>query len=275
MNNNFTMSEIWTQSSYIRYNVNELFKIGNLLFRKTGNQLVSQHFFDISIDDETVDKMKNYINEGFTFKFSYISKNVYEKLKEDFVVDLLDEWKAPKLSIDDIDKYLSNSAHSQVKRNYKRYLKEKSMYNFKVSNENYNSLKLWKDVLYIDKNCWKGQQKCDMKSLDREDLQYVFYLLQNKENSSLLVCYDNKIPVSYSLMFRANDKSEWYAVKWGASSTGRKKYLGIFALFEHLRFINKMDNIVNVDFWGRRSQTYDYLKNNDEERFHLIVSGDV
>ena len=275
MNNNFTMSEIWIQSSYVRYNIDEIFKIGNLTFKKNENQLISQHFFDIPLDCETISKMKRYIQEGFVFKFNYVSKSVYEKLKDNFTVNILDKWDAPKLYTNNIDKYLSNSVHQQVKRNYKKYLQERDRYNFQFSNnQNCDSLNLWQDVLYIDKKSWKGEQKCDMKSLDREDLQYIFYLLQNKANSSLLVCYDNNIPVSYSLMFRANEKSRWYAVKWGASFVGRKKYLGIFALFEHLRFINKIDNIIDIDFWGRRSQTYDYLKNSEEERFHLIVSGD-
>ena len=61
MNNNFTMSEIWIQSSYVRYNIDEIFKIGNLTFKKNENQLISQHFFDIPLDCETISKMKRYI----------------------------------------------------------------------------------------------------------------------------------------------------------------------------------------------------------------------
>ncbi len=275
MNNNFTMSNIWIRSSYIRYDINELFQIGNLLFRKKGNQLICQHFFEMNFDENTINNMKAYIYKGMVFKFNYVDKNVYEKLTKNFTVDIVDKWNAPTLYTDSIDKYLYESIHHQVTKNYKKYLNIKNNYIFKISNQGcHETLKLWKDVLYIDKNCWKGERFCDMKSLDREDLQYIFYLLQNKENASLIVCYDNNIPAAYSLMFRANKNSKWYAVKWGASTEGRKKYLGIYTLFEHLKFINSIDGIVDVDFWGRRSQTYDYLKNCEEKRFHLIVSGD-
>ena len=161
---------------------------------------------------------------------------------------------------------MEKNKNSQVRKNYKKY--KKSNINIETSN-NDNILKLWTDVLYIDKNSWKNEEKSDMKSLDREDLQYIFYMLNNKDKISLNVSYNNKIPTSYSLMFKENN-NKWYAVKWGASFLGREKYHGIYCLYDHLIKLSDKQEI-NIDFWGRRSESYDYLKNNSLKRYHIIL----
>ena len=63
----------------------------------------------------------------------------------------------------------------------------------------------------------------------------------------------------------------WYAVKWGASYLGRKKYAGFMVLFNHLEYIDSFEDQINVDFWGRRNKTYDSLKNNSINRKHIII----
>ena len=111
-----------------------------------------------------------------------------------------------------------------------------------------------------------------MKSLDREDLQYLLFLIKNNEESSLVVIYENDIPLAYSLMFKNESNNYWYAVKWGASFEGRKVYAGIYCLFSHLQFLYKKENQLNIDFWGRRNATYDLLKNTSIIREHLEIS---
>lgn len=273
MKNNFTMSQIWKDSLHIRYDLNDLVCIGNLYFYKNEKTLTCQHFFNFEIHEEDIPNLKKLLDEGYQLKFNYIDKTMYETLKKVFgkaKIQIQDKWNAPILKTDDIHNYLKYSKHSQVKRNYNRYLKRKNEYTFILDNK-HNLTKLWIDVLKIDYNSWKGKTKCDMKSLNREDLQYIFHLICEKENSSLLVCYKNDEPLAYSLMFKNNENNMWYAVKWGASFEGRKSYLGIYSLFEHLLYLQNEDGKVDIDFWGRRSQTYDYLKNNDVERYHILV----
>ena len=68
---------------------------------------------------------------------------------------------------------------------------------------------LWNYVLQIDYNSWKKDEHSDMKSLDREDLQYLPFFLIDKEHSNLIVVCDEKNnPLAYSLMFRSGDC--WY-----------------------------------------------------------------
>lgn len=273
MNNNFTMSQIWKNSLYIRYNLNDLVCTGNLFFYKNDKLLTCQHFFNFEFSEEDINNLKSLLDEGYQLKFNYVDKPLYEKIRKTFGIKnthILDKWDAPILKTDNIDNHLKSSRHSQVNRNYNKYLKNKSEYDF-ILNNTQNVSKLWTDVLKIDYNSWKGKNKCDMKSLNREDLQYIFHLMREKEDSSLLVCYKNDVPLAYSLMFKNNQNNMWYAVKWGASFKGREKYLGIYSLFEHLIYLQKESDKINIDFWGRRSQTYDYLKNKSVERYHILV----
>lgn len=277
--NNFTTSKIWNDSIKIRYPLDKIIKIDDLYFYIDNKVLKCLQFFEFDISKSTYDKMSDYIEKGYTIKFSYLNdQTLFKSLtkwnkNKGFQMKIVDEWFAPQLelnkSINVID-YLKNSIYSQIKRNYKKFQKEKRNYNFELA-DNSNIHQLWNDVLYIDNNSWKGIKQCDMKSLDREDLQYIFYLLEQHNNSSLLVTYKDDEALAYSLMFRASEKEMWYAVKWGASSKGRKEYAGVYCLFEHLGILYKENSILKLDFWGRRSQTYDYLKNKVIKRYHIEI----
>lgn len=274
--NNFTLSKDWIDAIPIRYGINELVQIDDLIFWKNDTNLVCQHFFNFPINDSQLNRIKGLVNEDQSIRFSYIDSELYARLnnwgnQEDIVINKLDEWEAPQLILNsDIERYLGNSTNTQTRRNYNEYKLKMGDYSF-ITSDIENVMKLWSDVLTVDLNSWKGQNNCDMKSLNREDLQYIFYLINNPDNTSLKVVYKDGIPLAYSLMFRANSEAMWYAVKWGASDFGREQKAGFYCLYNHLEELYCNNNELMMDFWGRRSQTYDRLKNNEVKRYHLSI----
>ncbi|MDD3048401.1 MAG: hypothetical protein PHQ89_00200 [Bacilli bacterium] len=278
-NNNFTFSKPWKEAFPIRFNINKIVKINNICFYQENEILKCQHYFDFEVSKNSLQKMQKYINNNFKFKFNYINEGkLFDLFKtycknNNYKLSIVDEWQAPQLILNDIelDNYLKNNCNNQTKKNYKKYLAESNKYHFCIATSK-NINKLWNDVLYIDYNSWKGKNKCDMKSLDREDLQYIFMLIGDMKNSSLKVMYKEKKPLAYSLMFRTSKKEMWYAVKWGASNDGRKFYAGIFCLFNHLEYLSDENKKLYLDFWGRRSSTYDNLKNKEIKRYHFEIT---
>lgn len=273
---NFSLSNEWNNSLILRYPCNKLHKIDNLWFYECNNILKCQHFFYFFISNSVFNKLKIELNNLKKIQFNYIDERLYEEIKvwcnkNNYQLEIMDSWDAPRLELDfDIREYLKNNIHSQIKKNYGNYLKSKLLYKYCNSNDNY-ILKLWNDVLRIDFDSWKKDEESDMKSLDREDLQYLPYLLTNKDLSSLIVLYNlDGIPLAYSLMFKGEGEY-WYAVKWGASNLGRKNYLGFNVLFNHLEYLDELDGKIKFDFWGRRNVTYDRLKNNSVKRYHIII----
>lgn len=277
---NFTLSDNWIKGIRERHLANNIVDMSGIYFLEDNNVLKCQHFFDFELSNITLDMMKKCLDNGAKIKFSYLDKsNLYNQLKnwcdeQKYNFYVVDEWLAPRLELIEntksIENYLRENKNTQIKRNYKQYLKYKDNYNIVYSNKD-NCLDLWENVLYIDYNSWKGQERCDMKSLNREDLQYIFYLIQNNNDASLSVLYKDNVPLAYSLMFRANKNAMWYAVKWGASNEGRKEKGGFYCLFNHLERIYYENQKINLDFWGRRSQTYDYLKNNEIIRTNIEI----
>lgn len=273
---NFSKSEIWNNSLFIRYPIEKIFKLGNLYYFLDGDTLICQSFFNLGLEKKDLDEIKKVIFESKKVRFSYIDDvkdlKALNKLSKDnnFVYEVIDSWEAPRLFLDqNPSSYLENYCGLQIKKNYKKYLNVKKEYKI-INSENNDVLKLWSDVLKIDTNSWKKLESSDMKSLNREDLQYFPFLLLDKENSNLVVIYDKKdTPLAYSLMFKNNDM--WYAVKWGASFQGRKEYAGFYALFNHLEYIYSKDKTIRLDFWGRRNKTYDSLKNDSVNRNHIKI----
>lgn len=274
---NFSTSSLWINSLALRYPLDKIQKIGRLYFYLENNLLKCQHFFSFDINDGELDELKKQISLHRKIRFNYLDdSSLLLKLQKwacenHFVYEVIDSWETPKLYLNDsISAYLKNNSNSQIKRNYQYYLKNKGQYHFYNSDDT-DALKLWNYVLDIDFKSWKYQEHSDMKSLDREDLQYLPYLLINKKNSSLIVmCDKNDVALAYSLMFKS-ENDLWYAVKWGASTLGRKNYAGILCLFQHLEYLEQKDGYINLDFWGRRSQVYDYLKNGSIIRQHILI----
>lgn len=273
----FSNSDIWNNSLILRYSFDKIKKIGNLYFFDDNDTLLCQNFFDQIIENNELYELKNEILKNKKIKFKYFNNSItLNKLKKfaqdcNFSYKVIDSWDAPRLILkDNINDYLNNKCGTQIKRNYQNYLKNKKYFKF-YNSFNTDSLKLWNYVLEIDFDSWKKKEHSDMKSLNREDLQYLPFLLLNKENSSLLVVCDiNDCPLAYSLMFK--DNKYWYAVKWGASTLGRKKYAGFMCLFCHLEYLSSKEQILYLDFWGRKNQTYDLLKNDSVVRNHIVIS---
>lgn len=274
---NFSNSDIWNESLFIRYPINKIVKVGQLYFYNNNGILICQNFFNLNISHIEIEGLIKKINEGNKIKFSYINDSqgldVIKQIAIDnkFTYEIIDSWEAPRLSLKtELSNYFMNECGNQIKRNYKIYKNNKENYKFYNSNNN-DVLKLWDYVLKIDFDSWKKEENSDMKSLNREDLQYLPFLLLKRDKSNLIVICDNDDnPLAYSLMFK-DENYCWYAVKWGASYIGRKKYAGFMALFNHLEYIASLENQINIDFWGRRNKTYDSLKNNFINRKHIII----
>lgn len=263
ISNNFTFHSDWINSLYARYDADKIICIGNLYFYKLAGIAKCCHFFDFNIDD-------NLLEVGLEkIRFSYINELTYNRIIElvkdsQYSMKIIDNWDAPILKINDIE-YIE-TLKTRIKRNWKKYQNTQNKYAFKESDKN-NILKLWKDVLFVDFNSWKRKKNSDMKSLDREDLQYVFYMIRNIDQISLKVIYDKDTPLAYSLMFK--DNYRWYAVKWGASDEGRESDAGIKVLFSHIETLLSDNGPLYLDFWGRNNQFYDLLKNDSIKRYHL------
>ncbi len=274
---NFSNSDIWINSLYIRYPIDKIVNIGQLYFYNDNNLLICQNFFKPSINEQEIGELIKKIDEGNKVKFSYINNSEIldnlRKMSNDnkFTYEIIDSWEAPRLCLkNDLSNYLLNECGNQIKRDYKLYKKNKENYIFYNSTNN-DILKLWSYVLKIDFDSWKKEENSDMKSLNREDLQYLPFLLLKRDKSNLVVvCDKDDNPLAYSLMFKG-DNYCWYAVKWGASYQGRKKYSGFSALFNHLEYIFSVDNQIKIDFWGRRNRAYDLLKNDFIIRNHIVI----
>ncbi len=274
---NFSSSNIWNNSLYIRYPINKIIKLGELYFYENDNLLICQNFFEPHIGEKELNELKKIILNSRKVMFKYInnSKDLdnLKKLVTDnnFVIETIDSWEAPQLILNgDLSDYLSNKCGLQIKNNYKRYQKMRGRYKF-YNSKYHDVLKLWNYVLEIDFNSWKKDEQSDMKSLNREDLQYLPFLLLEKDKSNLVViCDSNDKPLAYSLMFK-DDNDFWYAVKWGASHLGRNMYAGFACLFNHLEYLYSINNKLLVDFWGRRNKTYDLLKNITVIRNHIQI----
>ena len=274
---NFSNSNIWIDSLYIRYPIDKIVKIGAMYFYNDNDLLICQNFFQPSINEQDIEALIQVVNKGVKVRFSYIDNSeildTLQKMASDnrFIYEVIDSWEAPRLCLkSDLSNYLLNECGNQIKRNYKLYKKNNENYIF-YNSTNEDLLKLWSYVLKIDFDSWKKEENSDMKSLNREDLQYLpFLLLQRDKSNLVVVCDQDDIPLAYSLMFKG-DYDYWYAVKWGASNQGRIKYAGFRALFNHLEYIYSIDEQIKIDFWGRRNQTYDLLKNDFVNRNHILI----
>ena len=280
---NFSLSKDWCYALTLRYPVDKIKQYGKLFFYEKDNILVCQHFFEFDTTKQELELLSKEIKDGKSIRFSYLNQNkLYNKIlswskKNNYKVEVIDEWDNPLLIMKDsitMQDYLKNNSHTQVKRNYQKYIKYGNKYKY-VFSDSSNRLELWSDVLKIDSDSWKKEENSDMKSLNREDLQYLPFLLKQENNSSLLVVYDGKEkPLAYSLMFKNYD-SFWYAVKWGASNNGRENYVGIYCLIKHLEYLNQKEKDLKIDFWGRRNRVYDSLKNDSISRNHIVISNGV
>ena len=130
---NFSRSQIWNNSLALRYPIDKIKKIGNMYFFENDNILKCQHFFDFNITESELKELEYEINNQKLIRINYLNDsslsntlNLWAK-KNNFSYQIIDEWKAPRLNLnDDIRKYLEENQHSQIRRNYKLYDKNKS-----------------------------------------------------------------------------------------------------------------------------------------------------
>ncbi len=269
---NFTNAEVWKQSNRIRYDISKIIELEDVDFLDNNSELLCLQFFNLDFSENLLDELLKH-REKVIFKYLNLEVKKLSILqdwceKHNYDLKIADVWDAPQLFLNqDLKSYIKNKC-SLLKKDYIKFEKDKSL-QYKLYDG--TSLDLWVSVLEIDKNSWKGQKLCDMKSLDREDLQYVFYLIKEPQNSSLMVAFKGNEPMAYSLWFKA-DNDIWYAAKWGASYSGRQVSAGIKVLLNHINYIaDRQGKNLELDFWGRRNQFYDMLKNTDVKRCHLEI----
>lgn len=287
MDNNITTNKTWIESQKSRYDINKLIQYDNHLFYEDDNTLFSLISFNFEPSDllmQFIEK-KLYEYDSVSFKYLDVDEDAYKNLNmrfsnDKFLFCVQDMWSAPAMKINldySLDKYVKN-CDQNIRRNYMRAMNNKENSSFKavVANED-NILKCWNDVLYIDFNSWKHDEYSDMKSLNREDLQYIFMLLNNNDLCSLYILYEHNEPMAYSLMIRNGIGLKWYAVKWGSSKKGRDNYSGVICLFQHLDYLiekqrnENVSDFIDIDFWGRHQRVYDALANYHIKRAHLAI----
>lgn len=281
---NFTCSQVWKNSVIIRYDLDTIIECDGLIFIKRENIIECLSYFDLELSSSHLNFIDKHIINNDLLKFKYINEESQgAKLLTEYVknngleMDVIIRWNAPCLKIVPeypLAAYFDNCT-SRLKRTKKKI---EFLYSiavtFKTSIEN-DVLTLWCDVLRIDHNSWKKKEKSDMKSLDREDLQYVFLLQSEGIETFLVVVYRSGIPTAYSLMIKSPDSGIWYAAKWGASEEGRKMYDGINCLLYHLELLDydakSRNDVLNVDFWGRNNSFYTQIENYSMRRQDVIV----
>ena len=284
---NITENKTWIEAQRSRFDNDKIVKQYKHLFYIDEQMLISLVNFEFDIDAEFIQFIEKMICKYGAVKFEYLNVNdeAYQKLKMQFemlsdkyIFTNQDIWAAPGLKVptdSGLEEYIKG-CDKNIRRNYARAMKGREESKLVIANSE-NVLECWNDALAIDHNSWKRDGKSDMKTLNREDLQYIFLLLKNIELCSLVVLYEESEPMAYSLMIRNEIGMKWYAVKWGCNKRGRENYSGVVCFFQHLEWLLKMQkrenvsNIVDIDFWGRRQRIYDSLANYYTDRAHVII----
>ena len=128
---NFSNSDIWNESLFIRYPINKIVKVGQLYFYNDNGILICQNFFNPNISQIEIEGLIKKINEGNKIKFSYINESQeLDTIKQiaidnKFTYEIIDSWEAPRLSLKtELSNYFMNECGNQIKRNYKRIKKK-------------------------------------------------------------------------------------------------------------------------------------------------------
>ena len=269
MNCNFTNDKLYRFSLYYRFFGKDIKTLDNLDLIKYYDGLTCFQYFDCNITDNDINDLKK-INKRNRISFRYINKDsvLFNSINKKFKVEICDEWKAPIIRI--------------KKGEYIRYIESRS-YNFRrmikkcnqikkeikiVSSNSSNINELLKDVLIIDQNSWKYEEKSDMMNLKNEQIIYLSLLKYCK----ITVAYYNNKPIGYSLLLRYNHI--YYAAKWGTTEIGRTMNAGIISLLEQIKSILKKEDLI-IDLWGRRNKIYDRLATDTIDRvyFDIIKNG--
>ena len=71
---NFSKSEIWNNSLFIRYPIEKIFKLGNLYYFLDGDTLICQSFFNLGLEKKDLDEIKKVIFESKKVRLLMLKK---------------------------------------------------------------------------------------------------------------------------------------------------------------------------------------------------------
>ncbi|OKP05367.1 AAA family ATPase [Xenorhabdus eapokensis] len=274
---NPTTSHLWRLGTALRYPEFRRFKHVDLVWQADQQQWQSNTFFDFTFTAQEEKELLSFLKQQpVLFKYLNAKSRAYSylhDLAQQHGLRCYEEskWSAPIVSIPPktrvADFLLQHS--TRLKRSLKKARTHHTITRYSTSAQ---TEQLWQDALYVDTKSWKIIQQSDMRSLNREDLQYLPGLLSKSNQYHLAVTYDhNGTPGAWSLMIN-NGAGQWYAAKWGCSYQGREKLMGINCLINHLETLYCPYTGLQLDLWGRENEFYDQLANEYIERLHLRIT---
>ncbi|PHM48394.1 hypothetical protein [Xenorhabdus miraniensis] len=275
---NPTASHLWCLGTALRYTEFKRFKCVDLVWQESDpQQWQSNTFFDFTFTVQEEKELLVFLKQqSVLFKYLNVKSRAYS-----YLYDLAQQhglrchetskWMAPIVNIPPkitvADFLIQHS--TRLKRSLKKARTHHTVTRYSTSG---HTEQLWQDALYVDAQSWKIIQQSDMRSLNREDLQYLPGLLSKSNLYHLAVTYDdNGTPGAWSLMIN-NGAGQWYATKWGCSHQGREMLMGINCLISHLEMLYCSYTGLQVDLWGRENEFYDQLATEYIERLHLRIA---
>ncbi|MDC9588386.1 AAA family ATPase [Xenorhabdus sp. XENO-10] len=273
---NPTTSHLWRLGTVLRYPELKHFEHVDLVWQKNQQQWQSNTFFDFTFTAKEEKELLSLLKQQTVF-FKYLNTESHayfylHNLAQQHGLRCHEEnkWQAPIINIPSKTNVVAflNQQSTRLKRSLKKARTYHTVTRYSTSGQ---TEQLWQDALYIDVWGWKVTQQSDMRSLSREDLQYLPGLLSKSSQYHLAVTYDDKgTPGAWSLMIN-NGSDQWYAAKWGCSNQGREMLMGINCLISHLEMLYCPHTGLQVDLWGRENEFYDQLANEYIERLHLRI----
>ncbi|MBD2791152.1 AAA family ATPase [Xenorhabdus szentirmaii] len=276
---NPTTSHLWRLGTELRYPKCKRFKHIDLVWQEEHQQWQSNIFFDFTLMAEEEIELLALLqqqSQPIVFKYLNADSHACRDLRH-FVqrhglrCSVDSQWLAPIINIPPqttVTDFLIQRS-TRLKRSLKKARNYKTVTRYSTSGQ---TEQLWQDALDVDSRSWKVAQQSDMRSLNREDLQYLPGLLSKSHHYHLAVTYDGKdIPGAWSLMLN-NGAGQWYAAKWGCSDQGRERLMGIHCLMSHLEMLYCPYTGLQVDLWGRNNEFYDQLANQYIERLHFRIT---
>ncbi|MDR0217462.1 MAG: ATP-binding protein [Enterobacteriaceae bacterium] len=274
---NPTASHWWHLGTALRYPELKCFEYVDLVWQESLQQWQSNTFFDFTFTAQEEKELLSFLKQQpVLFKYLNAQSRAcfhLHNLAQQHGLRCHEEnrWPAPVINIPaktTVADFL-NQYSTRLKRSIKKARTHRTVTRYSTSGQ---IEQLWQDALYVDTKGWKILQQSDMRSLNREDLQYLPGLLSKSNHYHLAVTYDdNGTPGAWSLMIN-NGAGQWYAAKWGCSYQGREKLMGINCLIDHLDALYCPYAGLQVDLWGRENEFYDQLANEYIERLHLRVT---
>ncbi|MBF0313335.1 MAG: ATP-binding protein [Oligoflexia bacterium] len=290
---NITLTENWSDGVKSRFSSDDLISLNEkILFSKESKDtlLLNSYFNLDGYENAFIEFFNNNLCAGIKIRAKYINKEsvflkkiTHLELQGKINLRIIDCWKNPQIIIRQnlgFESYVA-SFPTRLKRTIARNSSAWKDLNLKTEYSSANdmrALELYSKALAIDDNSWKSTEKSNMRSLNREDLQYVPFFNNSPANCSLVITSINNRPEAFSLMMRTSLSGKWFAVKWGCSDRGKKHSLGIYTLRQHVealwqeRLTDDLGKSLYIDLWGRNSAIYDQFSNHSNDRCHLEIT---